>query len=193
VDITAETLDTILGALGEQLRAADARQEIVVIGGSALTALGLVIRATRDVDLVAIAEGGELRSASPLPEALREARDRVARDFDLDPNWLNAGPTDLLKWGLPEGFTRRIVTRRYGDALTVHFASRFDQIHFKLFAMVDQAGGRHEADLRSLHPSGQELIAAARWSMTQDPSPGYMMVLKEALNALGVEDDALGG
>jgi uncharacterized nucleotidyltransferase DUF6036 len=179
-------------ALGEQLRALGRRQEIVVIGGSALTALGLVSRATRDVDLVAIAEDGELRSADPLPEALREARDRVARDFDLDPNWLNAGATDLLKWGLPEGFIARIVARRYGDALTVHFASRFDQIHFKLFAMVDQAGVRHEADLRALHPSGQELIAAARWSMTQDPSPGYRMVLKEALSALGIDDDALG-
>lgn len=192
MDITAETLDTILGALEEQLRALGKQQEIVVIGGSALTALGLVRRATRDVDLVAIAEGGQLLPASPLPDALKEARDRVARDFDLDPNWLNAGPTDLLKWGLPEGFMNRIVTRRYGDALTVHFASRFDQIHFKLFAMVDQAGGRHEADLRALHPSKPELIAAARWSMTQDPSPGYKMVLREALNALGVSDDALG-
>lgn len=192
MDITAETLDTILGALGEQLRALGSRQEIVVIGGSALTALGLVSRATKDVDLVAVAEGRELRSADPLPEALREARDRVARDFDLDPNWLNAGPTDLLKWGLPEGFINRIVTRRYGEALTVYFASRFDQIHFKLFAMVDQAGGRHEADLRALQPSSQELITAARWSVTQDPSPGYRMVLKEALNALGIEDNDLG-
>jgi hypothetical protein len=192
VDITAETLDTILGALEEQLRTLGKQQEIVVIGGSALTALGLVRRATRDRDLVAIAESGELRPANPLPEALREARDRVARDFDLDANWLNGGPTDLLKWGLPEGFMNRIVTRQYGDALTVHFASRFDQIHFKLFAMVDQAGGRHETDLRAMHPSKPELIAAARWSMTQDPSPGYRMVLKEALNALGVEDDALG-
>lgn len=192
MDITAETLDTILGALGEQLQALGSRQEIVVIGGSALTALGLVSRATRDVDLVAIAEGRELRSANPLPEALMEARDRVARDFDLDPNWLNAGPADLLKWGLPDGFINRIVIRRYGGALAVYFASRFDQIHFKLFAMVDQAGGRHEADLRALLPSRQELIAAARWSMTQDPSPGYRMVLKEALSALGIEDDALG-
>jgi hypothetical protein len=96
MDITAETLDTILGALEEQLRALDKQQEIVVIGGSALTALGLVRRATRDVDLVAIAEGGRLLPASPLPDALKEARDRVARDFDLDPNWLNAGPTDPL-------------------------------------------------------------------------------------------------
>jgi hypothetical protein len=144
------------------------------------------------VDLLAIAENGELRPAKPLPEALRTARDRVAHDFDLDGNWLNAGPTDLLKWGLPAEFMTRVVTRRYGQALTVHFAGRVDQIHFKLFAMVDQAGGRHEADLRALHPSTVELIAAARWSLTQDPSPGYRMVLREALSALGVEDADLG-
>lgn len=71
---------------------------------------------------------------------------------------------------------------------SAHFAGRLDQIHFKLFAMFDQAGGRHEADLRALHPTAEELIAAAHWSMTQDPPPGYRMVLKEALDALGVED-----
>jgi hypothetical protein len=175
MEITGETLDVILGALADQLQSLADRQEIVVIGGSALTALGLVMRATRDVDLVAIAADGELRSAEPLPESLRVARDRVARDFDLDDNWLNSGPTDLLIWGLPEGFLTRL-----------------DQIHFKLYAMVDQAGGRHEADLRALYPSAEELIAAAHWSTTHDPSPGYRMVLLEALSALGVEDAALG-
>lgn len=123
MEITGETLDVILGALAEQLRSLADQQEIVVIGGSALTALGLVKRATRDVDLVAIAQNGELRSAEPLPETLRVARDRVARDFDLDDNWLNSGPTDLLMWGLPDGF----LTRRYGKALAVHFAGRLDQ------------------------------------------------------------------
>lgn len=86
----------------------------------------------------------------------------------------------------------RIVTRRYGQAVTVHFAGRLDQIHFKLYAMVDQGGGRHETDLRALHPSSEELVAAAHWSMTQDPSSGYRMVLKEALEALGVENIDLG-
>jgi len=94
MEITEETLDVILGALAEQLRSLADQAEIVVIGGSALTALGLVKRATKDVDLLAIADNGELRPAEPLPEALRIARDRVARDFDLDENWLNGGPTD---------------------------------------------------------------------------------------------------
>jgi hypothetical protein len=192
VDITGETLDGLLGALGEQLAALDGHIEMVVIGGSALTALGLVQRATRDVDLLAIAVKGELRLAEPLPDALLSARAAVARDFDLDENWLNAGPTNLIKWGLPNGFMTRVVTRLYGPALVVHFAGRIDQIHFKLFAMVDQGGGRHETDLRALGPTAAELTTAARWSITQDPSPGYRTVLVEALRYLGVDDADLG-
>ena len=86
----------------------------------------------------------------------------------------------------------RVVSRTYGTALIVYFASRFDQIHFKLFATVDQGGGRHEADLRALSPTPSELTVAARWSLTQDPSPGYRSVLVEALRILGVEDADLG-
>ena len=82
----------------------------------------------------------------------------------------------------------RVVTRSYGRALVVHFASRFDQIHFKLSALVDQGGERHEADLRALRPAQGELTAAARWSITQDPSPGYRSVLADALRALGVDN-----
>jgi hypothetical protein len=188
VEITDETIDLLLGALADQLQAIGSHVEIVVIGGSALTALGLVRRATRDVDILAIAENGELHIAEPLPQPLRTARAAVAADFGLDENWLNSGPTDLLRWGLPEGFMGRVVRRNYGTALIVDFASRFDQIHFKLFAMVDQGGGRHEADLRALSPNPSELTAAARWSLTQDPSPGYRSVLVEALRILGVED-----
>jgi hypothetical protein len=164
----------------------------VVIGGSALSALGLVKRATRDVDLLAIADNGELHLAEPLPQPLLTARSAVAADFGLAEDWLNAGPTDLLKWGLPEGFMSRVVTRSYGTALVVHFASRLDQIHFKLFAMVDQGGGRHESDLRALSPTPGELAAAARWSITQDLSPGYRSVLVDALHVLGVDDADLG-
>jgi hypothetical protein len=192
MEITDETIDVLLGALADQLQALGSQAEIVVIGGSALTALGLVRRATRDVDLLAIVANGELRPAEPLPAALLAARAAVAADFGLAETWLNAGPTDLLTWGLPEGFMSRVVTRSYGTTLVVHFAGRLDQIHLKLFAMVDQGGGRHEADLRALSPTREELVAAARWSMTQDPSPGYTSVLEDALHVLEVDDADLG-
>ena len=179
-------IDEALSALGELLGAAGTPFEIVVIGGAALQVLGLVVRPTADVDVIAIFDQG-LRSADPLPAPLAAAAHRVAVDFGLPDDWLNPGPTAMLQWGLPEGFVERLTARSYG-ALTAYFASRFDQIHFKLFAFADLGGGRHETDLRALHPTREELLAAATWAQTQDPSPGFRGVLAAALERLGVDD-----
>jgi hypothetical protein len=182
----------LLSALGEQLAAAGQRFELVVVGGSGLLALGLIERSTRDVDLLALRAGDELGSAKPLPAALEAARERVARDFSLPADWLNPGPTDLLEFGLPEGFIDRLERCDYGAGLTVYFASRYDQIHFKLYALLDQGPGKHEDDLRALSPTEAELLAAARWSRSHDPSEGYDRVLREVLLHLGVKDVDLG-
>ena len=182
----------LFSALGEQLAARGERVELVVIGGAALLALGLTRRATRDVDVVALLADRTLSRPRPLPPAVIEARERVARDFGLPEDWLNAAPADLLDFGLPDGFVDRLERRDYGPSLTVHFASRFDQIHFKLYAMVDQGAGKHEADLRALDPTRDELLAAARWTRTHDPSEGFREQLLAAFDYLGVEDVRLG-
>jgi hypothetical protein len=182
----------LLFALGQQLARRDAQTELVVIGGSALLAVGLTTRATRDVDIVAFRSGDSLVDPRPLPEALIAARNIVARDFELPEGWLNASPADLLDFGLPAGFVDRLERRDYGPALVVHFASRFDQIHFKLYAMADQTAAKHEADLVALEPTRDELVAAARWTRTHDPSEGFLEQLVAALTYLGVEDVDLG-
>jgi hypothetical protein len=184
--------DRLLSALAEQLAAAGQRYEPIVIGGSGLLALGIIERPTRDVDLLALRSDDELGSAKPLPAGLEAARDRVARDFSLPADWLNPGPTDLLDFGLPEGFTDRLERRDYGECLTVYFASRYDQIHFKLYALVDQGPGKHEDDLRALSPTEEELSAAARWTRSHDPSDGYAKILRDVLAHMGVEDVDLG-
>lgn len=184
-------IDQLLGALGEQLAAAGSHAEIVVAGGSGLIVIGAIDRATRDVDVLALREGDSLLKADPLPPVLASARDRVGHDFGLPGDWLNPGPTDLLDLGLPQGFLDRVETRTYGDSLTVSFASRLDQVHFKLYALVDQGPGRHESDLRALSPTGEELLKAARWARTHDPSPGFKAVLEEVLRHLGVDDGRL--
>jgi len=185
-DITPDRASELLLALGEQLAARCERYELVVIGGSALLTLGLVERTTKDVDIVALRSGDDLESAKPLPDGLRAAGDLVARDFSLPAEWLNPGPTELLEFGLPDGFVDRLQRRDYGEGLVVYLASRYDQIHFKLYAAVDQGPGKHEQDLRALAPTEAELLAAARWSRTQDPSEGYAQVLRGALESFGV-------
>jgi hypothetical protein len=192
MELNAANLDRLFKALEEHLRADGAVFEPVIIGGSALEALGLVRRGTKDVEVLALRTEAILRSADPLPDALVRASARVARDFNLASDWLNAGPTELLRFGLPDGFLERVVSRPYGPALTVHFAGRVDQIHFKLYAMVDHGGGRHEADLRSLTPNDQELLRAAAWARTHDPSEGFRDLLVQALHILGVEDASHG-
>lgn len=186
-----DTIAALLTALGERLALAQTHVELIVIGGSALTILGLVERPTRDVDVVALLDGGELRSANPLPAEVVEARNAVAADFEVSEGWLNAGPADLPQWGLPDGFVARLTRRDFGPYLTVHLASRVDQIHFKLYALVDQGAGRHEEDLRALAPTPDELRAAARWTITQDPSEGFRQELLGALRYLGLADVAL--
>jgi hypothetical protein len=192
MQIDRDNANRVLSALGEHLAAAGASFELVVIGGSGLLALGLSTRTTRDIDIVALLEEGTLLPPQPLPPPLLEARDRVARDFGLDEAWLNAAPASLLDFGLPEGFVERLETRSYGAALKVHFASRLDQIHFKLYALVDQGPGKHEADLRALEPTRDELVQAANWTITHDPSEGFRTELLGALAHLGVEGADLG-
>ena len=181
-----------MSALAEQLAARGERYELVVIGGAALLALGFVQRTTRDVDIVAMRGDDGLVSPEPMPAPLREARDRVAADFGITDGWLNTGPRSLLSDGLPEGFMDRLETRRYGESLVVYFASRIDQIHFKLYAAVDQGPGKHESDLQALAPARDELIAAARWTRQLDPSVGFKQILIECLAYFGVEDVDLG-
>jgi Nucleotidyltransferase of unknown function (DUF6036) len=190
---SSATADRLLTALGEQLSLAGYEYDLIVIGGSALLALGLVSRSTQDIDVVALAGGSGLNEALPLPQPLVEARDRVARDFGLPEDWLNSqAAPDMLRLGLPEGFMDRLTRREYGPSLTVRYASRIDQIHFKLHAAVDRSGGKHFADLRALKPTQDELVAAARWARTHDPSEGFLEMLTAALAYLGVDDADLG-
>jgi hypothetical protein len=190
--LTPGRMDQALHALEEQLRATRESFELVVIGGSALQALRLIDRATRDVDVLALADGKDLLSADPFPAELTAAANRVARDFGLPESWLNAGPADLVRLGLPTDFMERVETRLVGPSLTVHFASRYDQVHFKLYAMVDHGAGRHEMDLKALRPIREELLAAARWARTHDPSQGFRAELVAVLSYLGVDDADVG-
>jgi hypothetical protein len=185
-----DMLEQALTLLAEKLEFDRAEAaSLVVCGGSSLIAMGLVNRTTKDVDVLAVMDDqGRLLSSDPLPEAVIRAVAEIARQLDLDAKWLNGGPTDLLKWGLPDGFQARLTERNYGSRLTIWYISRLDQIHFKVFAAADAGPGRHLNDLLALSPDKDELLAAARWALTQDSSEGFVMILKDMLQQLGHED-----
>ena len=184
--------DELLSALGAELRRrGSAPIEICVIGGAALQAVGLVTRPTKDIDVVAMLqeEALELRlvKAFPLPDVVAAAVKAVAREFAIDSSWLNAGPADLLDHGLPDGFESRLIASTYGPNLTVHFASRLDQVCLKTYAAADLAG-RHLTDLVALAPTDDEMLFAIRWVAQQDPSDGFRSQLLALLDYLGMAD-----
>ena len=78
--------------------------EVYAVGGGSLLLLGLIDRPTKDLDLVAVVRGGVFSSAAPLPVALKQASVEVAALVGIDEDWLNAGPADLLRFGLPSGY-----------------------------------------------------------------------------------------
>lgn len=194
--INLETMDQALNLLSGRLDLAETEAlRLVVCGGLALIATGLRRRTTRDMDVVALLDhAGKLMNPDPLPDFLVSAANQVARDLGLSQDWINNGPSrgegGLFQMGLPEGFVGRLTERKYGPRLTIHFIGRLDQIHFKLYAAVDQRDGVHLTDLRALHPTPAELEAACRWAMTHDVSEGFKMMLKELLIQLGHENVA---
>jgi len=188
--MTPTSLREALETLGAILDDRGHTYEIVVIGGGALLLVGLIDRPTKDLDVVALAGDGPWTRAAPLPEPLVRAVKDVAIALELEPDWLNPGPTDLLDLGLPIGFAERTTMGRFG-ALTVLYAAREDQIAFKLYAAADHwpDEGKHLQDLRALTPTPGELRAAARWCMSHDPSPGFRdMLLQPVLAVLGVPE-----
>ncbi|MFH1957903.1 MAG: DUF6036 family nucleotidyltransferase [bacterium] len=186
-----EQLEKALGLLGKKLELKNSPLlKLVVCGGSSLIISGLVSRATKDVDVVAIGsmdEKGNLifKSPLPVPDILINTVREAAHDLGLQENWLNPEPESIMQAGLPEGFIKRAEGRNYGSKLKIFFLGRFDLIHLKVFAGADQGPGRHVDDLLALKPSENEMESAAKWSMKQDPSEGFRYVLKDMLEKLG--------
>jgi len=172
-----EPIALALRRVGELIQASGEHFRIVIIGGAAMNLLGIVARATTDVDILAFGDlGSDARSGpaiarppKPLPAGLIAAAQAVAREMGLRPDWLNAGPASQWDLGLPPGLESRIEWRTHA-ALDVGLVGRLDLIHFKLYAAADDTGPKsvHFQDLLALSPSLAELAVARKWIVSQD-------------------------
>lgn len=181
-------IERALRLVGDLLEAGGYRYHIVVVGGAAVNLLGLVSRATTDVDILAQASPdarGVLRLLppdQPMPEPVVAAARTVAGDLGLDPQWLNAGPASQWQTGLPPGLEEGVAWRTYGG-LSVGLTNRRDLVFLKLYAAADDTGPRsvHFQDLIALSPADEELDAAAAWIRGQDPGPDFNRIVTEVI------------
>lgn len=176
-----EAIDEALASLGALLEERGQAIGVLVIGGGGLLLLGLIQRPTADVDVVGFATPSGYVKAERLPAFLAEAVREVGEALGLGATWFNSGPAGLIDFGLPSGLGNRVEVRVYGG-LEVHLPAREDLICFKLYATVDQGErSKHFTDLQVLSPTTQQLITAAAWTRTQDPSPGFLVELRRIL------------
>jgi hypothetical protein len=189
-DLARQDLERILTALGAVLEARGLRYEVVLIGGANLLLRGVIARPTKDGDLIGQRlDTGEVSAMRELPPDLARAVGDVATTYGLAPDWLNVGPQSIIDLGLPAGFSSRLTCRRFGG-LGIWSAGLYDMICFKLYAAADHwpTRDRHIADLRALEPTPEQLISAAGWARTHDPSAGFRGMLVGVLESLGIED-----
>ena len=187
-----DQIDGALQRLGSRLVYEDTDPiSLVICGGSAMNVLNVAQRTTRDVDVLAIVEETEsgivLQPDKALPDDFREVVAWVAQDLQLEEDWLNMGPKDVLAvYGAPEGMTKRWEEREYGPSLKAFFISRLDQVHFKLLAAMDpKARARHLEDLMyRIKPSEGEVRAAVAWLLDRETSPQFRNRMRLVVGAL---------
>lgn len=160
--------DEALELLGEILESRQCPpRHLVVCGGAALRAAGIVSRVTRDVDVLAQRGevDGDLATAWPLPDDLKQAVADVAVELKLPEDWLNASTSMLVGplEDLPSEVWQEMGERSYGSCLRISYLSRIGLIHLKMQAAVQRSEQRDLEDLRALSPTKNECLRAGQW------------------------------
>jgi hypothetical protein len=153
------------------------RFEGVIIGGTALNLLGIVVRPTRDCDILHPQLPEEIHAAARA-FALERRREGEA----LDDDWLNNSPAALAEQ-LPDAWEERLQTVFSGEALELRSLGREDLLRAKLFALCDR--GLDLADCIALAPTADELAALLPWVAEQDRNPGWPAHVRATLADLG--------
>ena len=163
-------------AFDEWLVQHDLEFEAVVIGGSALSLLGVIERHTQDVDVLEPDLPAEIaESARAFAEHFRD------EDGELDDDWLNSGPRSLAK-ELPVGWRERVRPLFAGEALRLSTLGRSDLLHTKLFALCDR--GLDLQDCIALRPSPEELAQCRPWVSARDAHEGWPAHVAEVFTDL---------
>jgi len=187
--LNQRNIHEILSLLGEHLAQASSELiRLIVCGGTALNVLGLVVRTTKDVDVIGgLDEQG--RWIKDLPEEFWKGVKEVGAFYQLPKDWLNFGPQSYLETGLPNGLISRVTWKTYSPVFELGYISRFDQIHLKLYASADRAG-YHVDDLLQLQPNSEEIVLASKWCLGQDVYEEFREILISMLIQLGFKNEA---
>ncbi len=169
----------VLAAFGAYLEERGRHFEATIIGGAALLVMGVIDRATQDVDCL----------DPEIPEAIRDAAVQFAKDYvgggaPLKQDWLNNGPRSLVA-DLPEGWQDRTVILQQVGGLCIRTLGRSDLLKSKLFAYCDRQ--QDEGDCVALAPSADELRECLPWLVERDGNLLWPEHVRSSLRGLAKE------
>lgn len=192
--IQSDSINEILALLGERLDQTGADPiRIVVSGGAALIATGVITRGTHDLDILATRSevDGEIFRSWPLPDYFQEAILEVAEALELSPNWANAMTSLLMVdlTALPPQVWSSIETQEFGSSLTVDFIGRDGQIYLKAWAAFGRREERDISDLRAMNVSEKEASEILEWMVKEELiSPFHQERISEVMKQIGHEN-----
>lgn len=155
----------VLEKFDSYLNEQDLNFSAIVIGGAALSILGVITRQTQDVDIL----------DPEIPDDILRASKEFAKTFQieqttLNENWLNHGPESLRKY-LMADWKKRIVPLFIGEAIHFHTLGRIDLIGTKVLAYCDR--GFDLQDCIDLKISKNELEQVVDWVKNYDSNPNW--------------------
>jgi hypothetical protein len=154
--------------------------EAIVIGGGALSILGIIARETQDIDILDPKIPKEILDAS-----IEFSKINSISLTTLKENWLNNGP-DSLKNFLRKDWYLRLENLYDGKSIKFKTLGRLDLIGTKLLAYCDR--GTDLKDCIDLNPTIGELNEILPWVKSYDSNPDWpqyvekrIFILKEKL------------
>lgn len=146
--------------------------ELRVCGAGALSIVGVISRATRDLDVI----------TPKLTDALLRASEEVADYLLLPKTWINNGPASLTR-DLESGWEDRCVEIYNRKVIRVLALGRRDLIASKLFAFCDRDENDLD-DLIAIKPSVDEIDSLLNWVLDRDGSELWPNRVRERFSLL---------
>lgn len=139
--------------------------DAIIIGGAALSILGVISRQTQDVDVL----------DPKIPENILSASKEFAHKFNLknttlNENWLNHGPESLRNYLRPR-WKARVQHLWQGKAIHLQTLGRVDLIGTKILAYCDR--GQDLKDCLDMKPTKEELLEILPWVKGYDTNTGW--------------------
>lgn len=150
--------DAFLAKRGLELHA-------TIVGGAALSLLGVIERETKDCDVLQPILSDDVAAAALAFAVEQREAGQVLRD-----DWLNNGPSSLVN-DLPDSWQARLQPAFSGTAIEMQSLGRLDLIRVKVWALCDR--GLDLPDCLALAPTAAELGAISNWLEAQDTNPDW--------------------